>query len=107
MARCERTKFKRRFRRTIRLLTSGGAPLPDEIAAFFCEVRNLPILQAYGLTENICVAFNTVENLQFGTVGKPMPMCDVRIEKDGEILVKSAMMFSGYYKERGENRRYV
>src|SRR5205085_8085369 len=37
----------------IRLLTSGGAPLPMEIADFF-EKHGLPILQAYGLTENIC-----------------------------------------------------
>ncbi len=82
----------------IRLLTSGGAPLPDEIAAFYARA-GVPILQAYGLTENICVAFNTVENLKFGTVGRPMPMCEVRVAADGEILVKSPMMFSGYYKE--------
>jgi long-chain acyl-CoA synthetase len=82
----------------IRLLTSGGAPLPNEIAQFFVDA-GLPILQAYGLTENICVAFNTVENLKFGTVGRPMPMCEVEIAADGEILVKSPMMFSGYYKE--------
>jgi long-chain acyl-CoA synthetase len=82
----------------IRLLTSGGAPLPEQIAQFFLDA-GLPILQAYGLTENICVAFNTVENLKFGTVGRPMPMCEVEIAPDGEILVKSPMMFSGYYKE--------
>jgi long-chain acyl-CoA synthetase len=82
----------------MRLLTSGGAPLPNEIAQFFADA-NLPILQAYGLTENICVAFNTVENLKFGTVGRPMPMCEIRIAGDGEILVKSPMMFSGYYRE--------
>lgn len=90
--------LKEAFGGNIRLLTSGGAPLPNEIASFFAD-RNLPILQAYGLTENICVAFNTVENLKFGTVGKPMPMCKVKIAADGEILVKSPMMFSGYYKE--------
>ncbi|MCW5959656.1 MAG: long-chain fatty acid--CoA ligase [Pyrinomonadaceae bacterium] len=90
--------LKDAFGGNVRLLTSGGAPLPEKIAQFFTD-RNLPILQAYGLTENICVAFNTVENLKFGTVGKPMPMCDVKIAADGEILVKSPMMFSGYYKE--------
>ncbi len=90
--------LKDAFGGRIRLLTSGGAALPNEIASFFAE-RNLPILQAYGLTENICVAFNTVENLKFGTVGKPMPMCDVKIASDSEILVKSPMMFSGYFKE--------
>lgn len=81
----------------MRLLTSGGAPLPNEIAQFFSDA-GLPILQAYGLTENICIAFNTVADHKFGTVGTPMPMCEVRIAEDGEILVKSPMMFSGYYK---------
>lgn len=90
--------LKDAFGGNIRLATSGGAPLPNEIADFFAK-RNLPILQAYGLTENICVAFNTFENLKYGTVGKPMPMCEVKIATDGEILVKSPMMFSGYYKE--------
>lgn len=85
----------------MRLLTSGGAPLPAEIAQFFADA-GLPILQAYGLTENICVAFNRANDLKFGTVGKPMPMCEVKIASDGEILVKSQMMFSGYYKEPGK-----
>lgn len=82
----------------VRLLTSGGAPLPAEIAKFFADA-GVPILQAYGLTENICVAFNRADDFKFGTVGKPMPMCEVKIARDGEILVKSPMMFSGYYKE--------
>lgn len=96
--RASEQNLKDAFGGNIRLLTSGGAPLPNEIAAFFAE-RNLPILQAYGLTENICVAFNTPENLKFGTVGRPMPTCDVKIAADGEILVKSPMMFSGYYED--------
>lgn len=82
----------------VRLLTSGGAPLPLEIADFF-KRHELPILQAYGLTENICGAFNTVAEHRFGTVGKAMPMCEIKIASDGEILIKSEMMFSGYYKE--------
>jgi long-chain acyl-CoA synthetase len=90
--------LKDAFGGRIRLLTSGGAPLPNEIADFFAR-RKLPILQAYGLTENICVAFNTVDHLKFGTVGRPMPMCEVETAADGEILVKSPMMFSGYYKD--------
>src|SRR6185503_4928392 len=53
---------------------------------------------AYGLTENICVAFNRAENHKFGTVGPPMPGCEVKLAADGEILVRSEMMFSGYYK---------
>ncbi len=89
--------LKDAFGGNVRLLTSGGAPLPNEIADFFAR-NNLPILQAYGLTENICVAFNRADDFKFGTVGKPMPMCKIKIAEDGEIIVKSSMMFSGYYK---------
>jgi long-chain acyl-CoA synthetase len=88
----------------IRLATSGGAPLPLEIAEFF-DAAGLPILQAYGLTENVCVAFNRPDNYKFGTVGPPMPGCEVRIAEDKEILVRSEMMFSGYYKAPEETAK--
>jgi len=90
-------KVKDYFGGCIRLATSGGAPLPLEVAEFF-DAAGLPILQAYGLTENICVAFNRADNHKFGTVGPPMPGCEVKIAADGEIVVRSEMMFSGYYK---------
>ncbi|MCP9493656.1 MAG: long-chain fatty acid--CoA ligase [Pyrinomonadaceae bacterium MAG19_C2-C3] len=82
----------------LRLATSGGAPLPGEIAEFFAAA-GLPILQAYGLTENICVAFNRPDSYRFGTVGQAMPGCEIKLETDDEITVKSQMMFSGYYKQ--------
>jgi long-chain acyl-CoA synthetase len=88
----------------VRLLTSGGAPLPLEVAEFFAAA-GLPILQAYGLTENVCVAFNRPNNYKFGTVGPPMPGCEVRIADDKEILVRSEMMFSGYYKAPEETAK--
>lgn len=94
-------RVKDYFGGCIRLATSGGAPLPLEVAEFF-DAAGLPILQAYGLTENICVAFNRPDNHKFGTVGPPMPGCEVQIADDGEIIVRSEMMFSGYYKARAQ-----
>jgi long-chain acyl-CoA synthetase len=90
----------------IRLATSGGAPLPLEVADFFARA-GLPILQAYGLTENVCVAFNRPDRYKFGTVGPPMPGCEVRIAADKEILVRSEMMFTGYYKAPEETAKVV
>jgi long-chain acyl-CoA synthetase len=98
------TRVKDYFGGRIRLLTSGGAPLPLEVAQFFAAA-GLPILQAYGLTENVCVAFNRPDNYKFGTVGPPMPGCKVRIAADKEILVRSEMMFSGYYKAPEETAK--
>ena len=57
------TNVKDYFGGRIRLPTSGGAPLPLEVAEFFAAA-GLPILQAYGLTENVCVAFNRPDRLQ-------------------------------------------
>src|SRR5712671_2459686 len=90
-------RVKEYFGGRLRLATSGGAPLPLEVAEFF-DATGMPILQAYGLTENVCVAFNRPDNYKFGTVGPPMPGCEVEIAEDGEILVRSEMIFSGYYK---------
>ena len=90
-------RVKDYFGGRIRLATSGGAPLPLEVAEFF-DAAGLPILQAYGLTENVCVAFNRPDRHKFGTVGPAMPGCEIKIAADGEILVRSEMMFSGYYK---------
>ena len=98
------TRVKDYFGGRIRLATSGGAPLPLEVAEFFAAA-GLPILQAYGLTENVCVAFNRPDNYKFGTVGPPMPGCEVRIGEDKEILVRSEMMFSGYYKAPEETAK--
>jgi long-chain acyl-CoA synthetase len=98
------TRVKDYFGGRVRLLTSGGAPLPLEVADFFAGA-GLPILQAYGLTENVCVAFNRPDNYKFGTVGPPMPGCEVRIADDKEILVRSKMMFSGYYKAPEETAK--
>ncbi len=98
------TNVKDYFGGRVRLLTSGGAPLPLEVAEFFAAA-GLPILQAYGLTENVCVAFNRPDNYKFGTVGPPMPGCEVRIADDNEILVRSEMMFSGYYKAPEETAK--
>lgn len=82
----------------LRLATSGGAPLPNDVAEFFDAFR-LPVLQAYGLTENVCAAFNRPDDYRLGTVGPPMPGCEIQIAGDGEIMLRSRMMFSGYYKE--------
>ena len=98
------TSVKNYFGGRVRLLTSGGAPLPLEVAEFFAAA-GLPILQAYGLTENVCVAFNRPDKYKFGTVGPPMPGCEVRIADDKEILVRSEMMFSGYYNAPEETAK--
>jgi long-chain acyl-CoA synthetase len=56
-------------------------------------------MEGYGMTETATVATTqTVEQHKFGTVGRPLPGVEVRIGDDGEVLVKGANVFQGYYK---------
>jgi len=83
----------------IKICTSGAAPLSKHISRDFLSI-GLIIYEAYGLTENICVAFNRPDNFKIGTVGIPMPYCNVKLSEENEIMVSGPTLFSGYYKNK-------
>jgi len=83
----------------VRFCVSAAAPLAKDIAEFFHAV-GLIILEGYGLTETSpCNTINTLENLKFGTVGKPIPEVKIKIAEDGEILTQGPNVMQGYYKK--------
>jgi long-chain acyl-CoA synthetase len=82
----------------VRQAVSGAAPIAKEILEFFygCGV---PVLEGYGMTETATVAtYSTIENHRFGAVGRLLPGVEGRIAEDGELLLKGANIFQGYYK---------
>ncbi len=83
----------------IRIAYSGAAPISADVLSFF-QYIGVNLLEGYGQTE--AVGVTTVcesGKYQTGTVGAPLPGSDVKIAKDGEILVRSPAVFSGYYKD--------
>jgi len=88
----------------VRFFLCGGAPLSKDIGEFFYAI-GLTIIEGYGLTETSpVITANTFENLKFGTVGKPIPGVDVRIDEAGEILTKGPNVMNGYYKKEAASR---
>ena len=81
---------------------SGGAPLGRELAQWFAHV-GIRIHEGYGLTETSpVIAVNTPSAHKLGTVGKPLGNVEVRIEEDGEILVRGPSVFKAYWKRPTE-----
>ena len=82
----------------LRFFISGGAALAKEIEEFFWAI-GVPILNGWGMTETSSGACsNTLTDHRFLTVGKPFPGIELKLEKDGEILVNSPGNMLGYHK---------
>jgi len=78
---------------------SGAAPLSLDVLEFFHALGVL-IVEGYGLTESAASATaNHPEEFRFGTVGPPVAGCEIKLADDGEILLRSDTIFSGYFKD--------
>ncbi|HKL00240.1 MAG TPA: AMP-binding protein [Desulfotignum sp.] len=89
----ERLGFER-----IRIAYSGAAPISREVLRFFQSI-GMNLIEGYGQTEGTGVTTLSPEGrVKFGTVGQALPDTDIRIAEDGEILVRSPGVFTGYYK---------
>ncbi|MEU7032921.1 long-chain fatty acid--CoA ligase [Streptomyces sp. NPDC046237] len=90
-------KLREAFGGRLRAAVSGSVALAPEIGFFFSGA-GIHILEGYGLTESSAASFvNPGEAYRTGTVGKPLPGCEVRIADDGEILLRGPGIMEGYH----------
>jgi len=92
----------------VRYAVTGAAAISKEILEWFDKI-GIPILEAYGMTENFGVSnLNLPETKRYGTVGKPFkPNTEVKISEEGEILAKSEAIMLGYYKDPDKTKEMI
>ncbi|MGF1596659.1 MAG: AMP-binding protein [Acidimicrobiales bacterium] len=94
---------------TIRLFTSGSAPLTSTVFRQFADRTGHTICERYGMTETGIITSNPPEGPKIaGTVGYPLPKVDVRVVDDddrvlgpdeiGTVQVKGPNVFPGYWR---------
>ncbi|MBO8163756.1 MAG: AMP-binding protein [Brevibacillus sp.] len=86
---------------------TGGAALGSDVTKFFHSM-GVNLKQIYGQTEIAGIAIVHHDGrIKFDTVGEPIPGTEMRISDKGEILLKSASVFAGYYKNEQATRETI
>ena len=88
---------------SLRLLISGGGPLPYIVAKGYIEL-GFTLIQGYGLSETSpVVTVGTEKYNNPKSIGLPLPDVKIKIDNPdkkgiGEIILKGPMVMKGYYK---------
>jgi long-chain acyl-CoA synthetase len=93
--------------RRARWCLTGGAPLGADTFRFF-RAFGINLKQVYGSTEmSAFVSVQPDTEANPNTVGPPGPGIEVRIAESGEVLVRGANVFRGYYKQEEATREAI
>jgi long-chain acyl-CoA synthetase len=96
---------------SLRVCTSGGAPMPLEVMRGFETKFGVKIMEGFGLSETAPVAcFNQPERpTKPGTVGQAIFGCEIKCVDDdgnevptgerGEVVIRGHNIMKGYYKK--------
>jgi long-subunit acyl-CoA synthetase (AMP-forming) len=74
----------------------GAAPTPIEVLEFFHAI-GLPLAELWGMSET-CGAgtVNPSDRIKIGTVGPAAPGVEIKLDTDGEVLIRSEVVMHGY-----------
>ena len=90
-----------------RNIFTGAAPTPIALIRWFARL-GIDIQEAYAMTENTCYSHVSFKDkIKVGSVGQALPLCDVKISSDQEILIKHDALMDGYYKMEQETNKTI
>ena len=82
----------------VKVAFSGAAPIPLEVFNFFLHL-GLPMSEIYGMSESTGPMTWEPFDVHPGTVGPPIPGCEVKLLEDGEVCCRGGNVFDGYLND--------
>src|SRR4051794_4492355 len=80
----------------VEALNVGAAPTPVEVLEFMHAI-GLPLGELWGMSETCGAgAVNPPDRIKIGTVGPPAPGIEIKLDTDGEVLIKGGVVMAGY-----------
>ena len=103
------TAFRRLDFSNLKNTVSGGMALQLDTAERWESLTGSRICEGYGMTETSpVVSLNPMGNIKLGTIGLPVPSCELKIVDDddnelpigsvGELCVKGPQVMKGYWQ---------
>jgi long-chain acyl-CoA synthetase len=80
------------------VIVCGAAPTPVSLLEWFNKL-GIHIRETYGMTENTAYSHSNYRLIRNGTVGQPWPGVDVRLDENGEIMIRTEALMQGYFKD--------
>lgn len=103
----------------LKLTMGGGMAVQHAVATRWKQVTDVPLLEAYGLTETspaVCINPFTLHEYT-GAIGLPLPSTEVKIIDDegkevdlsqvGELCVRGPQVMKGYWKRPDETAKVL
>ncbi|TGY64326.1 o-succinylbenzoate--CoA ligase [Limosilactobacillus reuteri] len=94
----QQNKTNTHYNSAFRCMLLGGGTIDRETLEI-CLQRSIPVVQCYGMTETCSqiVALRSADALlKLGSVGQPLFSTQLKLSKDGEILLKTPALTPGY-----------
>jgi long-chain acyl-CoA synthetase len=91
-------RIRRQFGCKFWAMVSGGAALTSDTEEFWDRL-GYAVIQGYGLTETTSlVSVNHPFRLGKGSIGKVLPGREIKLDENGEILVRGESIAAGYWE---------
>ena len=94
----QQNKTNTHYNSAFRCMLLGGGTIDQETLEI-CLQRSIPVFQCYGMTETCSqiIALRSADALlKLGSVGQPLFSTQLKLSKDGEILLKTPALTPGY-----------